>query len=141
MLSAPDSSLHITRDHHAVGSVLAFTNITAFRASIEQALHERDYTTLVLNSVVDPLVVLNPQLQVQTANRAFYALFGLSRDETQGISIRKLVNKEWETSETWNARRKKSFWINTPFFLKPSEIESEFPGIGVSGRFCSTCVN
>ena len=59
-----------------VGSVLAFTNITAFRASIEQALHEREYTKAILNSVVDPLVVLNHQLQVQTANRAFYACSG-----------------------------------------------------------------
>src|ERR1700752_4845884 len=76
---------YTTKDRRVVGSVLAFTNITAFRASIDQALHEREYTKAILNSVVDPLVVLDAKLQVQTANRAFYALFGLSRDETQGI--------------------------------------------------------
>ena len=118
---------YTTKDRQVVGSVLAFTNITAFRASIDQALHEREYTKAILNSVVDPLVVLNAKLQVQTANRAFYALFGLSRDQTQGISIRKLVNKEWETSETWNAVEK-SLSEHTEF--EPSEIESEFPGIG-----------
>jgi PAS domain S-box-containing protein len=88
-------------DHHILGAVLTFTNITAFRASIEQAIYEREYTKAILNTVVDPVVVLDAQLQVQTANRAFYAMFGVSRDETQDISIRKLGNNEWETSEAW----------------------------------------
>ncbi len=73
-----------------------------FRASIEQAIYEREYTKAILNTVVDPVVVLDAKLQVQTANRAFYNIFGVSRDETQGISIRKLGNNEWETSECGN---------------------------------------
>jgi PAS domain-containing protein len=49
------------------------------------------------------VVVLDARLQVQTANRAFYALFGVARDETQGISIRKLGNNGWEGSEVWES--------------------------------------
>lgn len=85
-------------DRQICGAVLAFTNVTAFRASIDQALYEREYTKAILNAVIDPLVVLDDKLQVQTANRAFYSLFGLSRDETQGISIRTLGNSAWQTS-------------------------------------------
>ena len=88
-------------DGQILGAVLAFTNITAFRASIEQAIYEREYTKAILNTVVDPVVVIDTKLQVQTANRAFYTAFGVSRDETQGVSIRKLGNNEWETSEVW----------------------------------------
>src|SRR4051812_35299013 len=62
------------------GAVLTFTNVTAFRASIAQAIYEREYTKTILNAVTDPLVVLDQSLQVQTANRAFYDLFAVSRE-------------------------------------------------------------
>src|SRR6202050_1788763 len=42
-----------------LGAVLTFTNVTAFRASIEQAIFEREYTKAILNTVVDPVVVLD----------------------------------------------------------------------------------
>jgi PAS domain S-box-containing protein len=118
---------YTAKDRKVIGSVLAFTNITAFRASIDQALHEREYTKAILNAVVDPLVVLDAKLQFQTANRAFYALFGLSRDETQGISIRNLGNREWEASETWSAVERT---LSSRTEFEPSELEGELPGIG-----------
>ena len=55
------------------GTILTFTNVTAFRASIDQAIYEREYAKTILNAVADPLVVLGADLRVQTANRAFYA--------------------------------------------------------------------
>jgi PAS domain S-box-containing protein len=110
-----------------LGSVLTFTNITAFRASIDQAIYEREYTKAILNAVIDPLVVLDARLQVRTANRAFYALFGLSRDEAQDIPIRKLGNHEWEMSEAW-ASVEASLSNHTQ--VQAIEIEGEFPLIG-----------
>jgi PAS domain S-box-containing protein len=115
------------KDWVVLGSVLTFTNITAFRASIDQAIYEREYTKAILNAVVDPLVVLDDKLQVQTANRAFHSLFGLSRDKTQGISIRKLGNHEWEMSEAW-ASVQSSLSNHTQ--VHAIEIEGELPGIG-----------
>jgi PAS domain S-box-containing protein len=110
-----------------LGAVLTFTNVTAFRASIEQAIYEREYTKAILNAVVDPVVVLDTKLQVQTANRAFYAIFGVSRDQTQGISIRKLGNNDWETSEIWDSVETT---FSCPGEFQAVEIDREFP----SGR-------
>ncbi|HEX3738088.1 MAG TPA: PAS domain S-box protein [Terriglobales bacterium] len=115
------------RNRQVAGSVLAFTNITAFRASIDQAIYEREYTKAILNAVIDPLVVLDAELHVQTANRAFYTLFGLSRDQTQGIPIRKLGNKEWETSESWKAIQTT---LSSQTEFQAIEIDGEFPVIG-----------
>ena len=70
-------------DRQVRGAVLAFTNVTAFRASLGQAIYEREYTKTILNAMIDPLVVLDDGLQVQTANRAFYDWFGVSREQTQ----------------------------------------------------------
>jgi PAS domain S-box-containing protein len=107
-----------------LGAVLTFTNVTAFRASIEQAIYEREYTKGILNTVVDPVVVLDSKLHVQTANRAFYTMFGVSRDQTQGISIRKLGNNEWETSEVWESLEKT---LSVPGEFQAVEIDREFP--------------
>src|SRR3984885_8802444 len=111
-------------DHHILGAVLTFTNITAFRASIEQAIYEREYTKAILNTVVDPMVVLDAKLQVQTANRAFYTTFGVSRDQTQGISIRKLGNNEWETSEGGESIEAA---LSGPSEFQAVEIDRELP--------------
>ena len=83
---------YIGNDQEIVGTILTFTNVTAFRASIDQAIYEREYTKAILNTVMDPLIVLDAGLRIQTANRAFYAMFGVSRDEAQGRSI-----NNWET--------------------------------------------
>ena len=42
-------------DHQILGAVLTFTNVTAFRASIDQAIYEREYTKAILNTVIDPV--------------------------------------------------------------------------------------
>src|ERR1700733_73000 len=111
-------------DRQILGAVLTFTNVTAFRASIEQAIYEREYTKAILNTVVDPVVVLDAKFQVQTANRAFYTIFGVSRDETQGISIRKLGNSEWETSEVWQSLEAALSGLSE---FQAVEIDREFP--------------
>ena len=111
-------------DRQILGAVLTFTNVTAFRASIEQAIYEREYTKAILNTVVDPVVVIDAKLQVQTANRAFYSMFGFSRNETQGISIRKLGNNEWETSEVWESIEAT---LSGPSEFQAVEIERELP--------------
>jgi PAS domain S-box-containing protein len=111
-------------DRQILGAVLTFTNVTAFRASIEQAIFEREYTKAILNTAVGPVVVLDAKLRVQTANRAFYTIFGVSRDETQGISIRKLGNNEWETSQVWESVETT---LSGPGEFQAVEIDREFP--------------
>jgi PAS domain S-box-containing protein len=78
------------------GTVLTFTNVTAFRASIDQAVYERECTKAILNTVADPLVVLSADQRIQSGNRAFYTMFGVSRDETQGVPLNELGNGAFE---------------------------------------------
>ena len=62
-------------DRRAIGAVLTFTNVTAFRASVDQVIYERECAKAILNTVVDPVVVLSADQRIQSGNRAFYALF------------------------------------------------------------------
>jgi len=62
-------------DRRVTGAVLTFTNVTAFRASIDQVIYERECAKAILNTVADPLVVLDADQRIHSGNRAFYTLF------------------------------------------------------------------
>ena len=83
-------------DRQVAGTVLTLTNVTAFRASIDQAIYERESTKAIVNTVTDPLVVLSADQRIQSANRAFYTMFGVSRDETQGAPLYELGNGDFD---------------------------------------------
>jgi PAS domain S-box-containing protein len=66
--------------------------VTAFRANTDQAIYERECTKAILNTVADPLVVLSADQRIQSGNRAFYSMFEVSRDDTQGAWLSELGN-------------------------------------------------
>ncbi len=68
-------SPYTTGDRRVTGTVLTFTNVTAFRASIDQVIYERECAQAILNTVADPLVVLDADQRIQSGNRAFYTMF------------------------------------------------------------------
>ena len=111
----------------AAGAVLTFTNVTAFRASIEQAIYEREYTKAILNTVTSPLVVLDSDLRVRSGNRAFYSMFGVSREKAQGIPLQNLGDYDWKTSGLWGALN--GIVAHSSDF-RPLEIERDLPAIG-----------
>jgi PAS domain S-box-containing protein len=115
-------------DHQIVGAALTATNVTAFRASIDQAIYEREYTKAILNTIIDPLVVLDFDLCVQTANRAFYAMFGFSRDQTQGVPISALGNNAWKTSVAWESLNN---MLSGDAEFPTVEMDRDFPAIGL----------
>ena len=114
-------------DAQVRGAVLTFTNITAFRASLGQAIYEREYTKTILNAVIDPLVVLDDSLQIQTANRAFYDWFGTSRDQTQNVPLIQLGDASWKVSGLWASL---SATVSADPEFRTLELEREFAGVG-----------
>ena len=74
------------------GTVLTFTDLTAFRAAIDEAIYERECTKAILNTVADPLAVVGADQRVQSGNRSFYTMFGVSPDPTEPTSVYELGN-------------------------------------------------
>lgn len=109
------------------GAVLTFTNVTAFRASIEQAIYEREYTKAILNTITSPLVVLDSNLRVQSGNRAFYSMFGISREKAQGIALQSLGDDDWKASGLWAAL---NAIVSESRDFQSLEIERDFPLTG-----------
>jgi PAS domain S-box-containing protein len=118
---------HGATDRQVSGAVLTFTNFTAFRASLGQAIYEREYTKTILNAVIDPLVVLNDDLQIQTANRAFFDWFGASRDQTQNVPLSDLGDQAWKASDLW---RSLEATLSNDSEFPTIELERDFPNVG-----------
>ncbi len=114
-------------DDQIGGAVLTLTNVTAFRASLEQAIHEREFTKAILNTVIEPLVVLDADLRVQTANRAFFAMFQVSRDEAHDVPLDALPKHTWKAPRLWPLL-KEMLSDNKEF--QTLEVEHTFPAIG-----------
>ena len=109
------------------GAALTFTNFTAFRASLGQAIYEREFTKTILNGVIDPLVVLDESLRIQTANRAFYEWFGAPREQIQNALLCDLGDQVWKTSDLWSSLTA-TLAHNREF--QTIEIERDFPNVG-----------
>jgi PAS domain S-box-containing protein len=92
-------SPYSTSGRRITGTVLTFSNVTTFRASISSAIYERECTKTIFNTVHDPLVVLSADQQIQSGNRAFYTLFEVAREETQGARLHELGNGAFAAAE------------------------------------------
>jgi PAS domain S-box-containing protein len=118
---------YMSSDRQIAGTMLTFNDVTAFRASIDQAIYEREFTKVVLNAVADPLVVLGADLGVQSGNLAFFAMFGVSRDEVQGHSVYEFADGLLDCPQL----RTQMEGIAHGRTFNPFEIEREFPDRGL----------
>jgi PAS domain S-box-containing protein len=55
-----------------------------------------EYAESVINTVREPLIVLDQDLRVVTASRSFYEVFKVNPEETMGQLIYDLGNKQWD---------------------------------------------
>jgi PAS domain S-box-containing protein len=114
-------------DQQIHGAVLTFTNVTAFRESLERAIEEREFTKVVLNTIGDALLIVDSELRIQAANQAFYALFQTSRQESQGAHLYHLGNGGWDIPELRALLDGSASPTADPQSL---ECDHEFPHVG-----------
>lgn len=56
---------------------------------------QKEFAEMTVDAVRDPLLVLDLDLRVQTANQPFYEAFGVGPDETEGKQVYQLGNGQW----------------------------------------------
>lgn len=88
---------------------------------------ERDYAEAIVETVREPLVVLNAELRILTANRSFYRIFHVSKKETENKLIYELGNGQWNHSKL---RYLLEEILPQKTFFQDFELEHEFPVIG-----------
>jgi len=65
----------------------------------EQIVSARNYSEAIVATIREPLLVLDKDLRVKTANRAFYKLFRAKKQETEGVLLYNLPTNEWNSAE------------------------------------------
>jgi PAS domain S-box-containing protein/putative nucleotidyltransferase with HDIG domain len=94
----------------------------------EQAIREaREYAESIVATVREPLLVLDANLGIVSANRSFYLTFGVKPEETQGRFIYDLGNQQWDIPRL-RELLEKILPRNTSFY--DFEVEHNFPAIG-----------
>ncbi len=78
--------------------LLAMEDITE-RKQLETEIQDaREYAENIVETVREPLVVLNSDLKILTANHSFYNTFKVAPEETIGNFIYDLGNRQWDIS-------------------------------------------
>jgi len=62
---------------------------------IDDLKRARDFAEAVVATVREPLIVLDGHLRVRTANEAFYKIFELEKQETEGRLFYEIGNGQW----------------------------------------------
>ena len=123
------------------GVVITFVDITQRRSmeeNLRQEISEReraeqsaqralDYAEGIVNTVREPLVVLDPTFRVVSANSSFYRTFRVTPEETQGNLLYELGNRQWKIPKL---RKLLEELLPLKTEVSDFEVDHVFPEIG-----------
>ena len=112
-----------TVDNHIDGVVMTFTDIGAEHL-LEAA---RDFAQGIVETVRQPLVVLDAQMRVLQANHAFYQTFAVNPKLTEQCVFFDLGNGQWNIPQL---RELLSKILAENSRVQDFEVKHDFPGIG-----------
>ena len=102
-------------------------DIDLLRQRLQAAEEARDHAEAVVETVREPLVVLDADLRVQRAMPAFYETFLVTREQTEGRLLYEFGNGQWNRPRLRELLGSALF-RDAPF--QDYEIEHDFPHIG-----------
>jgi signal transduction histidine kinase/DNA-binding NarL/FixJ family response regulator len=87
----------------------------------------QNYALNIVDTVREPLLILDATLRVRSANRAFYQTFRVSSAETENRLIYELGNGQWDIPDL---RRLLEDIVPKSSVFNDFELEHDFPAIG-----------
>src|SRR6476620_4434612 len=87
----------------------------------------RNYAQNIIDTVREPLLILDATLRVRSANRAFYQTFHASPEETDGNLLYELGNGQWNIPDL---RTLLEDIVPKSSVLDDFELDHTFPVIG-----------
>jgi len=88
-----------TTDNKIDGVIITFADIDVIKQSIRVAQEAREYAEAIVETVRHPMVVLDTDLRLKTANKAFCQTFRMTPGEVSGQSIFQIQNSKWNLLE------------------------------------------
>ena len=116
-----------TWDNKIDGAVITLIDINEIKQGQRKLEQSLSYAQGILGTMREPLLVLDKDLRVKTANAAFYAMFPATSKDTEGMHIYELGNRQWDTPHLRKALEKILPLQST---LQDMEVSFDSPGIG-----------
>jgi two-component system CheB/CheR fusion protein len=116
-----------TADHTIGGAVIVYQDIDDRKHHAERLDEARRYADAIVETIREPLLVLDATFRVQRANRAFYEMFQTSAAETEARSLFELGEGQWDIARLRTLRDE---MLHGEMSLTGIEVEHEFPAIG-----------
>jgi two-component system CheB/CheR fusion protein len=116
-----------TADNRIDGAVLVLTDVTDLKRGMEEVRRARDYAGAIVDTVREPLLVLNESLEVRSANRSFYEFFRGGSQRIEGRSVYEIVDGQLDLPPV---RSLLDRLLAGEVQLRDVEIEHEFRAVG-----------
>lgn len=93
----------------------------------EELNRSRKYSEAIVTTIREPLIVLNKDLRVQTANPSFYKTFQSTKEVTEGKLFYELQNSQWDIPELRSLLERT---LQKEIFYESYEVKQKFTSIG-----------
>jgi two-component system CheB/CheR fusion protein len=117
-----------THDKKVDGVVMTLLDIDDMKRTMERLRLSQSFSDAIIDTVREPLLVLDPGLRVLVANRSFYRYFRVSSSETEGNYIYNLGKGQWDIPEL---RRLLEEILPNNTSFDDFVIEKKFPHLGM----------
>ncbi len=118
---------YLTRENKIDGAVVVLMDVDALKRSAEEIQRALDRANAIVATVREPLLILDGELRVDKANRAFYRHFAVRTEETEGRLLWELGGGHWDRPDIRTAMQE---LLAKDSSFEDLEVEQEFPGIG-----------
>ncbi len=119
---------YTTVDRRNDGAVLSLVDIDGLKRAVAAAELARDFATSTLAAVPTPLLLLDTELRVISANDAYYGAFRAPLGETERRSLFELLGGAWDSPALHEALAAAGKGAER---RTPLELERELPSLGL----------
>jgi two-component system CheB/CheR fusion protein len=120
-------NLYRTVNNRIDGCVLSMIDVNDLKLSQLKALDAQIYAETLLETLRNPFVILDPDLSVVSANRAFYHIFNLQPSEVTNKLVYELNDHQWDIPEL---RLLLEQILPKKSSFEDFEVDHVFPGLG-----------
>ena len=125
-----------TTDNVIDGVVISLFDIDILKHNAIELSFSRNYANAIIETLHQPLIVLNADLEVITANHAFYTIFQMSSEQTEHQSLFDLGQGEWDIPKL---RSLLNEILTLNIAVQDYEIRQNFAQIGTRTMLLNAC--
>jgi len=125
-----------TMENQIDGVAIVFLDIDALKRNAAMLESARNYAETIVATVPTPIVVLDAEMRVNTANRSFYETFQLSALETLQADLFELGNGQWNLPLLRSLLEE---LLVDDVLLQEFEIDHEFERVGQKTLMLNAC--